>query len=155
MKKTNAMRLLDKNKIYYKVNEYQYDESDVSALAMSKKTNIEIQKIFKTIVLFGDKTGHIVACLAGDRELDLKKLAKLSQNKKVEMIQIKDLLKVTGYIRGGCSPLGMKKIFPTFIDISSLDYEKIFISGGKRGYQIEINPNDLIALINAKVGEIS
>lgn len=155
MKKTNAMRILDKNKITYITNEYEYDESDLSAVTMAKKTNVDINKLFKTLVLFGDKTGYLVACIPGKMELDLKKMAKVSQNKKVEMVHMKDLLKITGYMRGGCSPLGMKKKFPTYIGNSCLNFETIVISGGKRGMQIEIDPNKLIQVLNIHVDDIS
>ena len=155
MKKTNAMRILDKNKIPYTINEYEYDESDLSAIAMSIKTKVDIDRIFKTLVLLGDKTGNLVACISGETELDLKKLAKVSKNKKVEMIHMKDLLKITGYMRGGCSPLGMKKSFPTYIGNSCLNFETIFISGGKRGIQIEIDPNNLIKILNIHIDDIS
>jgi len=154
MKKTNAMRFLDKNKIDYKINEYQYDENDLSAVAMAEKTHIDILKIFKTLVLSDGKSSYIVACIPGEKKLDLKKLAKISGNKKVEMIPMKDLLKITGYIRGGCSPIGMKKQFPTYIEESCLDFDTIFISGGKRGEQIEINPKSLIKILDIKVGNI-
>jgi len=155
MKKTNAVRILDKNKIPYVMNEYEYDESDVSAVAMAIKTETDINRIFKTLVLLGDKTGYLVACISGETELNLKKLAKISKNKKVEMIHMKDLLKITGYIRGGCSPLGMKKSFPTYIGNSCLNFETIFVSGGKRGMQIEIDPKDLIKILDIQVDDIS
>ncbi len=155
MKKTNAVRILDKNKIPYVMNEYEYDESDVSAVAMAIKTETDIMRIFKTLVLLGDKTGYLVACISGETELNLKKLAKISKNKKVEMIHMKDLLKITGYIRGGCSPLGMKKSFPTYIGNSCLNFETIFVSGGKRGMQIEIDPKDLIKILDIHVDDIS
>lgn len=155
MKKTNAVRILDKNKIPYKMNEYEYDESDLSAVAMAEKTKVDIDRIFKTLVLLGDKTGYLVACIPGKQELDLKKLAKISKNKKVEMIHMKDLLKITGYMRGGCSPLGMKKLFPTYMENSCLNFETIFISGGKRGMQIEIDPNNLIKILDIHVDDIS
>jgi Cys-tRNA(Pro)/Cys-tRNA(Cys) deacylase len=149
------MRILDKNKIPYKINEYEYDESDLSAAAMAEKTLVEIHRIFKTLVLLGDKTGYLAACISGEQELDLKKLAKISGNKRVEMIHMKDLLKITGYMRGGCSPLGMKKTFPTYMGNSCLNFETIFISGGKRGMQIEVDPNSLIKILNIHVDNIS
>jgi Cys-tRNA(Pro)/Cys-tRNA(Cys) deacylase len=155
MKKTNAMRILDKNKFLYKTNEYEYDESDLSAVAMAEKTKVDIDRIFKTLVLLGDKTGYLVACIPGKQELNLKKLAKISENKKVEMIHMKDLLKITGYMRGGCSPLGMKKLFPTYIGDSCLNFKTIFISGGKRGIQIELDPNNLIKILNIHIDSIS
>ncbi len=155
MKKTNAMRILDRNKILYKTKEYEYDESDLSAVAMAEKTKVDIDRIFKTLVLLGDKTSYLVACIPGKQELDLKKLAKVSGNKKVEMIHMKDLLKITGYMRGGCSPLGMKKLFPTYICDSCLNFKTIFISGGKRGIQIEVDPNNLIKVLNIHINSIS
>ena len=155
MKKTNVMRILDKNKILYKINEYEYDESDLSAIAMADKTGINVDRIFKTLVLLGDKTGYLVACISGEQELDLKKLAKVSKNKRVEMIHMKDLLRITGYMRGGCSPLGMKKTFPTYMGESCLDFKNICISGGKRGLQIEISPKNLIEILKIHVDNIS
>jgi len=155
MKKTNAMRFLDRNKILYKTNEYEYDESDLSAVAMAEKTKVDIDRIFKTLVLLGDKTGYLVACIPGRQELDLKKLAKISKNKKIEMIHMKDLLKITGYMRGGCSPLGMKKLFSTYICNSCLNFETIFISGGRRGVQIELDPKNLIKILNIHIDDIT
>jgi Cys-tRNA(Pro)/Cys-tRNA(Cys) deacylase len=155
MKKTNAMRLLDAKKYKYEIAEYPVDEDDLSAVSAAAKTGQDIRRIFKTLVLIGDKTGYLVACIPGERELDLKTLAKVSGNKKVEMIPMKDLEKITGYIRGGCSPLGMKKLYPTYIDESSMEFPTILISGGKRGLQIELEPEKLGKMLNADVISIS
>ena len=155
MKKTNAMRILDSKKIKYQIKEYEVNEDDLGAIAVAAKTGVDIDIIFKTLVLKGDKTGHIVACIPGAYELDLKTLAKESKNKKVEMIAVKDIEKLTGYIRGGCSPIGMKKQFFTYIDSSARNHEKILISGGKRGLQIEISPIDLVKIGSVEFVEIS
>ncbi len=155
MKKTNAARILDRSKIKYSIIEYEVDENDLSALSVGIKLGQEVDRIFKTLVLLGDKTGIIVACVPGDGELDLKSLAKLSGNKKVNMINMKDLQRTTGYIRGGCSPLGMKKIYPTYIDESALKFETIYVSAGTRGQQLEIAPGDLIKAADIKTGGIT
>ena len=155
MKKTNAMRILDSKKIDYRVMEYEVNEDDLGAIAVAAKTGVDLDIIFKTLVLKGDKTGYIVACIGGAYEIDLKALAKASKNKKVEMILVKDIEKLTGYIRGGCSPLGMKKSFPTYIDISAKEYEKIVISGGKRGVQVELDPKDLIEITRGEFTAIA
>jgi Cys-tRNA(Pro)/Cys-tRNA(Cys) deacylase len=155
VKKTNAMRLLDAKKFKYETMEYPVDESDLSAVSVAAKTGQDIRRIFKTLVLTGDKTGHIVACIPGERELDLKTMAKVSKNKKVDMIPMKDLQNITGYIRGGCSPLGMKKSYPTYIDESALNFPTILISGGKRGIQIEIEPENLREVLKADFTSIS
>lgn len=155
MKKTNAMRLLDAKKLKYETLGYPVDENDLSAVSVAVKTGQDIRRIFKTLVLTGDKTGYLVACIPGERELDLKKLAKVSKNKKVDMIPMKDLQKITGYIRGGCSPLGMKKSYPTYIDESALNFPTILVSGGKRGVQIEIDPENLSKVLKADFISIS
>uniref|UniRef100_UPI003217BE51 Cys-tRNA(Pro) deacylase n=1 Tax=uncultured Draconibacterium sp. TaxID=1573823 RepID=UPI003217BE51 len=155
MKKTNAMRLLDRSKVEYKAITYEVDQSDLSAIHVAKSLNQDISKVFKTLVLEGDKTGFLVACIPGAEEVHIKKLATLSGNKKCAMIPMKDIFKVTGYIRGGCSPFAMKKQFPTFIDKSALLFQKIYVSAGVRGMQIEITPGDLIKLTNAQTGELT
>lgn len=154
MKKTNAIRELEKSKINFSIKEYEVDENDLSAISVSLKTGIYIDKIFKTLVLFNEKKELIVACIHGDAELDLKKLAKLSSSKKVEMLGVKDLLSNTGYIRGGCSPIAIKKKHMSFINESCLKHQTIFISAGCRGVQIEISPNDLIKYLEMKVENI-
>lgn len=138
MNKTNAMRLLDRAHISYKTAEYEVDESDLSGTHIADEVGMPYESVFKTLVARGDKTGVIVMCIPVHRELDLKKVAKVSGNKKVEMVQVKELLGLTGYIRGGCSPIGMKKKYPTFIDESALLQEEISVSAGIRGGQIII-----------------
>lgn len=154
MKKTNAMRELDKNKIAYNYREYEVDENDLSAIAVSLKTGQDITKIFKTLILLTEKKEMIVACIPGADNLDLKKLAKLAEVKKVEMLELKELFNMTGYIRGGCSPIGIKKRHKSFIDSSVLSKDIIMISAGVRGLQILITPQDLIGYLNMTVGDI-
>ncbi len=147
--KTNAARLLDKAKIAYELLPYEVDESDLSAVHVAELTGQPIEQIFKTLVLKGDKTGYFVCIIPGGEELDLKKAAKASGNKSCDMIPMKDLLSVTGYIRGACSPVGMKKQFPTFIHDSCSEHEHICVSAGQRGLQIRVAPLDLIREIGA------
>lgn len=155
MKKTNAMRILDSKKVKYGIMEYEVNENDLGAVAVAAKTGMDLDQIYKTLVLKGDKSGYVVACIGGGRELDLKTLAKVSGNKKVEMIPMKDLEKITGYIRGGCSPLGMKKLFDTYIDEPAADFETIIISGGRRGIQIEMSPGELVKITRGSFQKIS
>jgi Cys-tRNA(Pro)/Cys-tRNA(Cys) deacylase len=154
MKKTNAMRELDKKKIKYAYKEYEVDESDLSAIAVSLKTGEDITKIFKTLVLLTEKKEMIVACIPGADSIDLKKLAKLAGVKKVEMLELKELFNMTGYIRGGCSPIGIKKRHQSFIHQSAMSKEQIMISAGMRGLQIIIDPKDLVEYLNMTVGDI-
>jgi len=144
MKKTNAARILDRLKIDYELIEYTVDEADLSAIHLAKTAGIPISKVYKTLVLEGDKTGYFVCIIPGGEEIDLKKAAVVSSNKKVAMLKMKELEPLTGYIRGGCSPLGMKKNFPVFIDAAVLEHEYIYISAGVRGMQIKLAPADLI-----------
>ena len=146
--KTNASRLLDKVGVQYELIAYGVDESDLSAVHVAEQLNECVDQVFKTLVLHGDKTGYFVCIIPGAKELDLKRAAAISGNKKCEMIPMKDLLSVTGYIRGACSPIGMNKIFPSYIDNSCLNFDKIYISAGKRGLQIQIAPEDLIRVTN-------
>lgn len=152
--KTNAARLLDKEKIVYELIPYEVDESDLSAVHVAQQLNEPIDQLFKTLVLFGDKSGYFVCIVPGDAEVDLKKAAKLSGNKNCAMIPMKDLLSVAGYIRGACSPIGMKKLYPTYIHPSCLDFSFIYISAGQRGLQLKISPIDLIKVVNAQAGEL-
>ncbi len=152
MKKTNAMRILDRNKVSYNAITYEVDEADLSAIHVAESLGQDIAAVFKTLVLEGDKTGYIVAVIPGAEEVNLKLLAALSGNKKCAMIPMKSILQVTGYIRGGCSPFGMKKAFPTYIHETALDFEKVYVSAGVRGMQVEVNPNDIIRVSNAVVG---
>ena len=145
--KTNAARLLDAAGIEYELVPYSYSEEDLSAESVAAELNEPIEQVFKTLVLRGDKTKEFVCVIPGDMEVDLKVAAKISGNKNCEMLHVKDLLPTTGYIRGGCSPIGMKKPFPTFIHESALLYDYIYISAGKRGLQIKINPQALIEFL--------
>lgn len=150
MKKTNAARILDKHKIYYEIVEYRVDEEDLSALHVAHDTGQDVKSIFKTLVCVDENNIPLVACIPGDDELDLKALAKLAGIKKCTMIPMKDLLKLTGYMRGGCSPFGMKKQYRTFFDESAFEHEKIFVSAGVRGKQLLIEPKVLLDLLDAK-----
>lgn len=155
IEKTNAARLLDKAKIAYELIPYTVDENNLAAIHVAEELGEDIALVFKTLILSGDKTGHFVCVVPGDHEVDLKAAARISGNKKAEMIPMKDLLPTTGYIRGGCSPIGMKRPFPTFIHLSCLEHERIYISAGVRGLQIAIAPNDLINYVGAMVAELS
>lgn len=153
--KTNAARMLDKLGIVYDLIPYEVDENDLSATTVASKLGQDIDKVFKTLVAKGDKTGVIVAVIPGNTELDLKKAARISGNKSVAMVHMKEILPLTGYIRGGCSPLGMKKVYPTFIHETSELFDTIFISAGIRGLQIRINPRDLIEITRAIIGDLT
>ena len=155
MKKTNAARILDRLKISYELIEYEVDESDLSAVHLAATAGVPIEKVYKTLVLEGDKTGHFVCVVQGGEEIDLKKAALASANKKVAMIPMKELEPLTGYIRGGCSPLGMKKNFPVYIDKSAFDQPTIYISAGVRGMQIKLTPTDLVIACKANKAEIA
>ncbi|MCH5193887.1 MAG: Cys-tRNA(Pro) deacylase [Oscillospiraceae bacterium] len=155
MTKTNAMRLLEKAGIPFRTAEYEVDESDLSGVHAAEVTGQDPGTMFKTLVLKGDKSGFFVCCIPVNRELDLKKAAKVSGNKKCEMLHVKDLLGVTGYIRGGCSPVGMKKKFPTYMDISVGNHEEISVSAGVRGMQIITEPHRLCEYIDAKMTDIT
>ena len=143
MTKTNAARLLDRQGVKYDLIEYEVDESNLSATSVAAKLGQDIERVFKTLVLRGDKTGIFVCVIPGGEELDLKKGAQSSGNKNAELVAVKEILGLTGYIRGGCSPLGMKKKYPTYIDESCILYDFIFVSAGIRGLQIKIASNDL------------
>lgn len=153
--KTNAVRLLDKEKIEYKLIPYQVDESDLSAIHVAEQLQEPVEQVFKTLVLKGDKSGYFVCIIPGAEELDLKAAAKISGNKSCDMIPMKELLNITGYIRGACSPIGMKKLFPTYIDKSYEVFEYIYISAGKRGLQIQLNPQDLIQIVSITTSSLT
>ncbi|HNY06074.1 MAG TPA: Cys-tRNA(Pro) deacylase [Candidatus Egerieousia sp.] len=142
--KTNAARLLDKAGIKYELVPYQIDEENLSAQHVADSLGEDINQVFKTLVLKGDRTGHFVCVVPGDEEVNLKMAAKVSGNKSCDLIPLKELLLTTGYIRGGCSPIGMKKKFPTFIHDSCLQFSYIYVSAGIRGLQVKIKPQDLI-----------
>lgn len=153
---TNAMRLLTAKKVNFEAIEYEY-EGEISenfGMAISEITGIPPEKSFKTLVLKGEKTGYTVACIPVNQELDLKKLAKVTDDKKFEMIHVKDLLALTGYIRGGVSPIGMKKKFPTYFDASSENFEKIAVSGGVCGLTLMVKREDLLTVLDAKSVDI-
>lgn len=153
--KTNAARLLDKAKIVYELIPYEVDENDLAATHVAQQLHEDICQVFKTLVLSGDKNGYLVCVIPGDAEVNLKMAAKVSGNKSVEMIPMKSLLSVTGYIRGGCSPIGMKKAFPVFIHESCLNFPYIYISAGMRGLQIKIAPTDLIRFTKATCTDLT
>ncbi len=155
LEKTNAARLLDKAGIAYNLIPYEFDENDLAAQHVADSLGQDIAQVFKTLVLHGDKTGYIVCVIPGNMEVDLKALARVSGNKKVEMIPMKDLLQVTGYIRGGCSPIGMKKRFPTYFHSTATGHSKIYVSAGVRGLQIEIAPDDLIGFVQGTVSDVA
>ena len=152
LEKTNAARILDKEKINYTLIPYEVDEDDLSAVHVAGQLNEPIGKVFKTLVLKGDKTGYFVCIIPGAEEVDLKKAARISGNKNCEMIPMKELLPITGYIRGACSPFGMKKHFPSYIHETCLNFESIYVSAGKRGLQLLVSSNDLIQVIKSDVG---
>lgn len=153
--KTNAVRLLERAKIDFSTVNYIVDENDLAATHVAEQLGEDIATVFKTLVLHGERTGFFVCVIPGDKEVDLKKAARAIGSKKAEMIAVKELLPTTGYIRGGCSPIGMKKAFPTFIDSSALDHSFIFISAGVRGMQIRINPSDLANFVNAEFTDLT
>lgn len=152
--KTNAMRMLDKEKIEYTIRDYPQD-GPIAAVDVAAYLGQPTDRLFKTLVTTDNNGGYYVFCLPGDRELDLKKAASITGAKKIEMLKQKDLQKLTGYIHGGCSPIGMKKLFPTVVDSSALDWETIYVSGGKIGLQIELNPRVLTDLIGAKFERVT
>ena len=155
IKKTNVMRILDKANISYKAKSYEYEINDLSGVHASEALGYDPDMVFKTIVTKGDKTGPIVFCLPSEKELNLKEAARISGNKKLEMVRVKDLFHLTGYLRGGCSPIGMKKTFPTYIDISINNHKEISISAGQRGQQIIINSKDFLTFTSAQAANIT
>ena len=147
--KTNVMRLLDAAKIPYEAKTYPVDEADLSGSHAADLMGVDHGRIFKTLVLKGERTGYLVCCIPVDDEVDLKKAAKAAGDKKAEMLPMKELLPVNGYIRGGCSPVGMKKKFPTWIDETALNYERIAVSAGMRGVQVILEPKALADYVGA------
>ncbi len=154
MAKTNAVRLLEANNIQHSTVTYEVDENDLSGITVANKIGIEPEKAFKTLVTRGDRIGVNVFCIPVTEELDLKKAAVASGNKKIEMIKEKELLPLTGYIKGGCSPIGMKKKYPTYIDETAQLFDEIYISAGLRGMQIKINPKDLAEIVTGVFAEL-
>ena len=154
MTKTNVMRLLEAAGIPYRTAEYEYDESNLSGLHAAEQVGMAPEQVFKTLVTRGDKNGINVFCIPVDMELDLKKAAVVSKNKKVEMTHMKELLGLTGYIRGGCSPVGMKKKYPTYVDETCTLWDEIAVSAGERGHQMVLPPDGLISLTGAEIKEL-
>lgn len=154
MNKTNVMRRLDAAKIPYTVKEYVVDENDLSGIHIAEQIGLPFAQVFKTLVAKGDKTGIVVFCIPVDKEIDLKRAAIVTGNKKMEMIPVKDLLATTGYIRGGCSPIGMKKKFPTYIEESAREFDEITVSAGIRGAQLLLRVDQLVKFVDAKMCQI-
>jgi len=155
MKKTNAARYLDTLKIDYRLCEYEVDEADLTAESVARKVNLPLEQVFKTLVARGDKTGVLLACIPGGLELDLKAIAEISGNKRVEMVSLKEVQPLTGYVRGGVSPIGTKKRYPVYLDESALKFPFISISAGVRGCQIFIEAAELKKALQAPLGKIS
>ena len=153
--KTNAARLLDAASIDYELVPYEVDETDLGAQHIADQLGEDIEQVFKTLVLHGDKTGHFVCVIPGAEEVDLKKAARVSGNKKVDLIPMKELLPTTGYIRGGCSPVGMKKPFPTYIDETCILHDYIYVSAGVRGLQFKVNPETLANFVEATIVDLT
>ncbi|GAA4839631.1 Cys-tRNA(Pro) deacylase [Paenibacillus vulneris] len=153
--KTNASRILDKLGIAYTLHEYEWDEDDLAASTVAKKVGLPCEQLYKTLVLRGDKTGVVMACIPGDKELDLKAMASASGNKKVEMVPVKDIMTLTGYIRGGVSPLGVKKKYPLYIDRSVVSKDPVSISAGRRGLQMFIKGTDLVEACEGILSELT
>ncbi len=153
-KKTNAARILDREGVVYELITYPVDPDNLAADHVAAELGQPIEQVYKTLVLHGDKTGYFVCVLAGNHEVDLKKAARVSGNKRAEMIPMKDLLPVTGYIRGGCTALGMKKRFPVFVSAEMTEFPFIYVSAGQRGMQIKINPADYIRVTGATPADI-
>ena len=150
MVKTNVMRLLDAARIVYETGTYEVDENDLSGSHAADLMGVDHDRMYKTLVLKGEKKGYLVCCIPVDEELDLKKAARAAGEKKVEMIHVKDMFDITGYIRGGCSPIGMKKHFPTYIEETAQIFDKISISAGQRGVQVILNPEELAKYVDAQ-----
>jgi len=154
MSKTNAIRILEANNIPHTTQTYEVDENDLSGTTVANKINAKQETVFKTLVAAGDKNGINVFCIPVTEELNLKKAAAVSGNKSIEMVKVKDLLNLTGYIRGGCSPIGMKKNYPTYIEETAQLFESIYVSAGVRGMQVCINPEDLKNAVNAVFSDL-
>lgn len=153
--KTNAARILDKSGIAYELIPYEFDESDLSATHLAETIGEDIRRVFKTIVLKGERKGHFVCVLPGDKEIDLKLAAKAIGDKKVDLIPMKDLLPLTGYIRGGCSPIGMKKSFPTFFHSTIEGDDYVYVSAGQRGLQFRLSPESLIKVTGGQITNLA
>ena len=154
LEKTNAARLRDRAHIAYELVPYEVDEENLAATHVAEQLGEPIEQVFKTLVLKGDRNGFLVCVVPGDAAVDLKKAARVSGNKSVAMIPMKELLPTTGYIRGGCTPIGMKKRFPTFIHATCEVFDYIYISAGVRGLQLKLSPRDLVAYTEATVADL-
>lgn len=154
MKKTNAIRILESEKIKHETFTYEFNEDEIDAESVARKIDWEPERVFKTLIAIGDGKDHLVFCVPGNYELDMKKAAKASGYKKIEMLKLKDLQNVTGYMRGGCSPVGMKKQFPTYIDESAQLFDTICVSAGVRGMQAALNPDDLKRITEANFADL-
>lgn len=152
--KTNAMRLLEAAQIDFEIYEYEVDENDLSGNHIASEIGLDPDRVFKTLVAKGDKTGFVVFCIPTSFELDLKKAARASGNKAIEMLHVKDLLGITGYIRGGCSPIGMKKKFPTYIDETAQLWDTITVSAGVRGAVMLLSPKNLCGYCEAEFSDL-
>jgi Cys-tRNA(Pro)/Cys-tRNA(Cys) deacylase len=150
MTKTNAVRILDREGIHYELREYEVDESDLSAPHVAEAIGMPPEQVFKTLVARGDRTGVLMACIPANSELDLKALATASGNKKIELVPVKEVLGLTGYIRGGVSPLGTKKPYPFYLDETADLWDTISVSAGVRGCQMLLSPSDLAKLTEAQ-----
>ena len=153
--KTNVARLLDKAGIKYELIPYVVDESDLSAGHIAEQLGEDINRVFKTLVLRGDRNGLFVCVIPGNMEVDLKAAAKVSSNKSAEMIAVKELLPLTGYIRGGCSPVGMKKHYPTYFHSTCRDCDYIYVSAGVRGLQLKLSPEELVKYVGGSVADVA
>ena len=154
-KKTNAARRLDELKIEYRIMEYPVDEEHLDAVHVAAEVGMPASQVFKTLVVRGDKNGIMFAVIPGDGELDLKALARASGNKRAELVHLKEVLPLTGYIRGGCSPVGMKKEFPTYIDETAMLFDAIAVSGGMRGVQLIVNPDQLLGFVKGEYVDLT
>lgn len=155
MNKTIAARMLDQQKIAYELREYDWSEDELDAVTVARKVGLPPEQVFKTLVTEGDKTGVLVACIPGNGELDLKALAQVSGNKKVEMVPVKEIQGLTGYIRGGVSPLGMKKAYPFYLDETAEIIDQMAVSAGQRGLQLVLSGPDLVRATGAKLAALT
>lgn len=152
--KTNAARQLDRAGVIYTLVPFEIGAEHLSADQVARQLGESIDTVFKTLVLRGDRSGVIVCVLPGDREVDLKKTAQASSNKRVELLPLKELSETTGYVRGGCSPIGMKKHFPVYLHISAMDFDQILVSAGMRGLDVKLAPKDLVRVTGAVVTDL-
>ena len=152
--KTNAIRIVESKQVDHTTHEYEFNDAEIDAVSVAHKINVDPEIVFKTLVSRNEKNEPMVFVIPGNFELNLKKAAFASGNKKIEMIKVKELQPLTAYMRGGCSPIGMKKLFPTYIDETAQLYEKIYVSAGIRGMQIKISPEDLVLAVNAHFADL-